>query len=457
MNTEQRPISWGRTLIPGVLVSSLLAACGGGGGASPSPVGGVINGLSPGTTLTLGVAGSTETFSTASYAALSFKFQQLFASGSSYSVSVEKHPQGQMCAVTAGAAGTVEGPVSSVKVDCHDTLLNDTGILAAANGTVLAPDGATGRDAQAARLTKIGAGELGFDFTRICSSGHPLDASNACPASPAYPTNVWTCTRDNVTGLMWLKDSRGMADSAPTAGLCGHIGWRQPTVHELMSIVHAGKGSGAAVDLAYFPATPATVFQSSDAYLDVDGKSWSVDFGNQGSAGKDVSAPGSARVRWVAGASLINDADPSVQPYTRSAAGSDFVIVDTRRELMWLIPNQPTLSSWTEAVSGVQSVNASLPGGYGDWRLPNRNEMDSLAVRSLTKPAMDAGFYGGDANRSTFSQMFWTGSPYVSQAQGTGPAMAWGADFSYGDVSPMLQSFKARVIYVRNRVFNTTP
>jgi hypothetical protein len=435
------------------LLSALLSACGGGGGGAqvPPTVGGQVQGFRPNTTLSLGINGFVENFSSQSYSVpLNFKFSQSFNSGDSYSVTVERHPQGQICAVTSRATGYIQSSdVTGVQVECHDTLLNDTGISRAADGSLLLPDAGDGRDDQASRLTKVGAGVLGFDFTKICSSGDVV-FSDSCPITPAFPQNIWSCTRDNVTGLVWSRDSHASDVSAP-ALLCGKTGWRRPTTHELLSIVHAGKPSGTAIDTDYFSAQPS-VFLATDSYVDgTAGKVWGVDFGNLGAASgitPAAAAAASARVRWITGTAMLNDPSPAVQSYQRTPIGTDFVLVDTRRELMWLIPQNPALKTWDDAVASVAGINSVQPGGYGDWRLPDRNELDSLVLRSAKNPALDAGFYGDNA--TTFSQSFWTGSPYVVDSR-----LAWGIDFSYGDISPYTKSTSARVIYVRARVFNT--
>jgi hypothetical protein len=166
-------------------------------------------------------------------------------------------------------------------------------------------DALFGRDAAAAagELDKIGNGDAGFDFTRVCHSGEAA-GEGSCPAEPALgdePDN-WGCTRDNVTGLLWevkvdndshprhmghlytwynpdptsngggegtVGDSETCEDSLDGAacnthsyvtfinasgGLCGTGGWRMPLVGELLSIVHFGRTSPA-LDPDHFPNT----------------------------------------------------------------------------------------------------------------------------------------------------------------------------------------------------------
>jgi hypothetical protein len=162
-------------------------------------------------------------------------------------------------------------------------------------------DGRYGRDAAAAagQLTKIGAGDAGFDFTKISNNGSVLPASAVLGSGPTD----WACTRDNVTGLMWeVKTTSGLrssfhaytwysADGTNNGGdagglgsntcagtlsatpynnqcntqnfasavnaisLCGHSDWRLPRHKELRSIVHLGR-TNPSLDEHYFPDFP---------------------------------------------------------------------------------------------------------------------------------------------------------------------------------------------------------
>lgn len=433
--------------------SVLIASCGGGGGggAAPAPsLGGVIKGLQPSTggetfTLRLNVSGVTEALTTQAYGDFQFRFAREFANGQTYTVQVAQHPRNQLCSVQQGGSVKVQGPVNDVVIECHTTVLNDTGLAAA-------PDGQAGRDAEALRLTKRGAGVLGFDFTRLCATGAEV-VNGQCPVGTfAGAADQWRCTRDNVTGLVWLKDA-GVGLAAPAGELCGVRGWRLPSVHELLSIVHAGAPSPAAsIDADHFPATPAADFVTAEPYLEpalgTAGGTWAVGFGGAGYAGKNVT-PAALAVRWVAGTSKVADAeDGATGAFTCTTTDSNFVLVDSRRGLTWAVPRNTQALSWDAAVASVAAVNTQQrPGGHGDWRLPNRNELDSLAMRSHTNPAVHPGVAACQLDR--FSTVFWSASP-------NGAAAAWTVSFEDGSVSAMDKAVPARVIYVRNRALNST-
>lgn len=424
-----------------------LTACGGGSTQPNLTV--QVQGLQLARVLTVeatpvvGEGSSSVSVSSSSYASTS---SSLELSAGNYNIAITAQPQGQLCVLGASAV-SVLSTGTTLNVQCHVNYLNDTGIEAAPTG-VTNSDASQGRDAQADILTKAGDGPKGFDYTKLCSDGEVVDAVGACPTNN-NASNEWSCVKDNITGLVWDKDtSTAAVPLTPTAGWCGLNDWRQPTVHELLSMVDAGKASGVATSTDYFDDGVSGLFVANETHLNSGTAPWGVNFGGQGEAGQVTAATSAQNLRYVAGISRLND----VPTYTRIPEGSDFVIVDTERDLMWLISNTPLLENWTGALSSATTVNADALGGYKDWRLPNRNELDSLVDRSSSLPAVDTGVYGDVSNAATFSQAFWTSSP-VSRNN----ALSWAMDLSYGDLYQKERTQNARVIYVRNRTFGATP
>jgi hypothetical protein len=180
-----------------------------------------------------------------------------------------------------------------------------------------AQDGEQGRDAEAA-LPKTGAGDAGFDFTKLDENG------NALPAT----ASDWSCVRDNFSGLTWEVKTRdgGLRDylhyytwydpdsrrnggnaglegqgqctgstcdtwhyvqAVNAQGLCGHDDWRLPNRTELVSIINFGRRSPA-TDPNYFPdMPPANVFShtwSASTWAGSSGQlgpqAWAVEFNN---------------------------------------------------------------------------------------------------------------------------------------------------------------------------------
>ena len=235
---------------------------------------------------------------------------------------------------TALAAGLNDTGIT----DCWD----DTGVVTtgveADSGTHPRQDCRYGRDAaaKAGKLTKVGGGSKGFDFTKIANNGTVLPRS----ATLGSAASDWACTRDNVTGLLWeVKTTSGLrsqdhtytwynSDSASNGGnvgtatggacattgrcdtekfvadvnavgLCGATDWRMPAVNELESILDRGISlPGPTLDTTYFPNTQASIFRSASTYAgDSGGQPRNVVFGSGYSLGYFLSY--AYRVRLV--------------------------------------------------------------------------------------------------------------------------------------------------------------
>ena len=72
----------------------------------------------------------------------------------------------------------------------------------------------------------------------------------------------------------------------------------------------------------------------------------------------------------------------------------------------------------------VQAVNATGFAGHTDWRLPNKNELESIVERRCWSPAINAGVFP-----NTPSSRFWSSSPDAYYTY-----LAWSVDFGRGDV-----------------------
>jgi len=215
--------------------------------------------------------------------------------------------------------------------------LNDTGVTAcydASTGIACDPaardsgshprqDARYGRDAKngASQLTKVGAGNAGFDYTKICGNGD-AEGSGTCPANPPQGSGAteWSCTRDNVTGLVWelkttsaasphfsghkytwystnsatnggnagnqgnnscngtlpggLCNTEAFVIAMNTAALCGNSDWRIPNELEFQSIIDYSKGA-LAFDTNFLPnsaggnywTSRTTAFNMTEAFF----------------------------------------------------------------------------------------------------------------------------------------------------------------------------------------------
>jgi hypothetical protein len=269
-----------------------------------------------------------------------------------------------------------------------------------------------------------------------------LAGQGSCPANPTQGTNPdeWACTRDNVTNLVWSLDGAILnwtdsTDTYPSAmnatARCGFSsGWRLPTTHELLSIVH--NGLGPAIDTNYFPGTYSGNFWYSGYYRSADTwafnptYAWGVDFNDGHSlATRKVD---NYNVRLV-------HALPAQPSFTDNGDGT---LTDTVNGLMWdqcswglsgstCATGISSLLTWPQALGAVVSANAMNSGaGYknhNDWRLPNKNELESLVNYSLFFPTIDTTVFPNNE-----SDNYWSSTSYMPF-----PGIVWIVDFYFGN------------------------
>ncbi|MBM3408937.1 MAG: hypothetical protein FJY25_16730, partial [Betaproteobacteria bacterium] len=202
------------------LLTLFVAGCGGGGGGGgPTPttalfegsVSGLASvnsaGLEGGSVVLKGNDGQTYPLPNTSSSL------QLLVSGSGglATLAVERHPVNQLCTIngTPNLASAALNGRGAAALSCVFTPINDTGLTQCMPGVECAlQDAGAGRSALAARLGKVNPNSPGgFDYTRICNNGKAEGTSGCSLAAGAQPGPAqtdWGCTRDNVTGLVWL-------------------------------------------------------------------------------------------------------------------------------------------------------------------------------------------------------------------------------------------------------------
>ncbi len=92
--------------------------------------------------------------------------------------------------------------------------------------------------------------------------------------------------------------------------------------------------------------------------------------------------------------------------------------------------------SWQSALEN--AVGLSF-GGYDDWRVPNRSELESILEERCNSPAINLAVFP-----ATPSSYFWTSSPYAGLSHG-----AWSIDFGYGSVNATVKSGRIHARFVR--------
>jgi hypothetical protein len=290
-----------------------------------------------------------------------------------------------------------------------------------------------------------------------------LDATgNALPDSAAS----WAMVRDNVTGLIWeVKTNKDNVknynnphdadntytwyDSNPAtnggnagtsgsgtdtedfiaelnaANFGGHNDWRLPTIKELSTLVNSSIVIPS-IDAAWFPNTVSSSYCSSTTYAGYTGYAWSVDFGIGGVYGHYKSY--SYYVRAVRGG--------QTGPLDDLIINDDGTVSDPNTNLMWQQATAAGTYNWEQALSYVHGLNTQNFAGYSDWRLPNRNELQTLVDYSRYNPTIDPLLAP-----TTVSSVYWSSTTVAN-------FYAWYVDFlnGYVDYSDKSNSYYVRAV-----------
>jgi len=257
------------------------------------------------------------------------------------------------------------------------------------------------------------------------------EQGNALPDS----ATSWVMVKDNVTGLIWeaktnevtihdKDNSYNWQDAQDvfiaglnTANFGGSSDWRLPTVKELSCIVNSGVYNPS-INTAYFPNTMSSRYWSSTPYAL---NAWGVDLDYGGVSYSNKSK--TYYVRAVRGGQSSN----------AFVINGDGTVTDTSTGLMW---QQATAESmtWEDAIGYCEGL---VLGGHSDWRLPNRNELQSLVDYAKDSPAIDTTAFPG-----TMSSGYWSSTTYAYNSNNS-----WILHFKFGYV--LSYSNKSNSYYVR--------
>jgi Protein of unknown function (DUF1566) len=87
--------------------------------------------------------------------------------------------------------------------------------------------------------------------------------------------------------------------------------------------------------------------------------------------------------------------------------------------------------TWRSALEAAQSANRNSYLGQSDWRVPNKNELESLVESACYDPAINSSRFPAKP-----SVLYWPGAPYwTSSPAYADHLMAWFVDFKEGFVS----------------------
>jgi len=177
---------------------------------------------------------------------------------------------------------------------------------------------------------------------------------------------------------MWQQATPGIYtwDQANTycddLTLGGYSDWRLPTIKELSTLIDSSHPHpGPAIDTMFFPDTESSWYFSSTTFVGNSIQAW-IDGFNSG---------------------IVNYGNKSTKYFLRAVRGNksnnSFIdngngtISDTSTGLMWHKATAPGIYTWKQALSYCESL---ILAGQDDWRLPNKNELQSIVDYSRYNP-----------------------------------------------------------------------
>ena len=189
--------------------------------------------------------------------------------------------------------------------------------------------------------------------------------------------------------LEWQqKIPEGEFDWQSAANYCGQeyagsYGWRLPTPKELLSIVDNGKYDPA-INTDYFPGTNDEWFWTSADFASTadsdQNKAWFVRFDKGFLSHKSKTESEKMHVRCVRGTQLPDG------EFETLTIGGDEVVKDSVTGLMWQKTYKDNVKKFADALSTCENLEYA---GFSDWKLPNKNELATLANYGKYKPASD--------------------------------------------------------------------
>ena len=297
-----------------------------------------------------------------------------------------------------------------------------------------------------------------MSFTKLGTSGDVLPDS----------ATSWVMVRDNVTELIWENktvdgtihdknrthiwhdptnpnpgtpgagtDTKDFLDALNSARFGGYSDWRLPTIKELTSIVNYGIPSpGPMINTGYFPNTVSSFYWSSTTYSAYNtNNAWGVNFYDGYDYMNNKTDSGHVRaVRGGQSASFdplaigsfdavdngsIDDATASADSYTDNGDGT---VTDTSTGLTWQQTSASNHMKWEQALAYCEGLNL---GGYTDWRLPTKKELESLVDYSRYNPAINMTYFPSAV--STQMSGNWSSTTLAGSA-----ISAWGVNFYFG-------------------------
>ena len=306
---------------------------------------------------------------------------------------------------------------------------------------------------------------------------------------------------DKLTGLIWTKDANLMKTRDPsfdsdgtaqdgavtwqhaldyikklnTENYLGHKDWRLPNINEIKSLFNQRQTSSAIwLNGQGFTNVQSDAYCSGSTNANRTNYAWhvSMNYGIVGYGNKtydDYVWPVRSGQSGAFGSLQLSKTDQTTcydtvgtviscsgtgqdgelqvgaaWPSQRFLDNGDQTMTDKLTGLIWSKDSNPAggYKTWQGALDYIKTLNNSNYLGHSDWRLPNRNELESMVNRGQTS---SANWLNSQGISNVQSSYYWSGSTGADSTDG-----AWSVDMGSGYVGNVYKTSSYYVWPVRS-------
>ena len=208
----------------------------------------------------------------------------------------------------------------------------------------------------------------------------------------SYTDNGDNTVTDNVTNLMWQKDSKGDLSFAKAKEYCssldlgGHNGWRLPDTDETYNLVSI---DSPPFNSSYFTNdSSANTYYSSSTMAGDDSRVWGINKGGGIGAYSIGSNEGDESGRIV-NTRCVREIAPPKTVKDHFTDNKDGTVKDNSNGLVWQQKDGGAMT-WED---GLRYCEGLKLGGKEDWRMPNVKEARSMCDYTLYSPSVDLKYF----------------------------------------------------------------